>query len=361
MKWLKRVNQYVVRRGAKQTLILGIAFLLGMPLTACKGLENTEIILTTGLSGNQLFKVGTSLCTLPEAFVYVDAYAEQYETVYGVEMWGHDFGGVTLEEYVKNNIISQLATIKAMTLLAEQYEVVLDKVDEEQVEKAAEEYINSLGEEEREWINITKEEAVRLYRDHLLANRVYREITADVNTEVSDDEARIITVQQIFIPVVKETEGGMVPYTEEEKQEAYERAQEAVTQLTEGKEFLTVASVYNQSEQLTYSFGRGEMDPVYEEAAFLLDKDQVSDIVETDQGYYILKCTENLNREATDQNKEKLVAARRDEKFQLVYEELIANTPSEFHTKLWEGVRMDNPSLQNTGVTFFSIYNDYFG
>ena len=338
-----------------------MAVLFGIALTGCSKFENTEIVLTTGLSEDELFKVGHSLCTLPEAFVYIDAYAEQYESIYGVEMWEHDFGGVTLEEYVKNNIVSQLAIIKAMTLLAEQYEVVLDIVDEEQVEKAAEEYVDSLSEEELKLIKITKEDAVRMYTDHLLANRVYREITSDVNEEVSDDAARIITVQQIFIPVVKETEGGSVPYSEEEKQAAYGKALEAKQQLDEGKEFLTVASVYNQSEQLTYSFGRGEMDPVYEEIAFSLDKDQISGIGESDLGYFILKCTENLNREATDQNKEKIVAKRRDEKFQLVYDELIANTPSEFHTKLWEGIRMENPSLRHNGVTFFSIYNDYFG
>lgn len=360
MNWKKITKNENVQRWGKRAAILSLAAMLGMPLIACSKLENTEIVLTTGLSDNQLFKVGNSLCTLPEALIYVDAYTEQYESVYGVEMWEHDFGGVTLEEYVKNNIISQLATIKAMTLLAEQYQVTLDKVDEEQVEAAANEYLDSLSDAEKEWMGVGLEDAVHLYRDHLLANRVYQEITSGVNTEVSDDEARIMTVQQIFIRTFQDGENGPVPYTEEQKQEALGKIQEAQQQLAEGKEFLTVASVYNQAEQTTSSFGRGEKDAAYEAAAFALDREQISDIIETEQGYYILKCTENLDRAATELNKEKLVEQRRDNMFRQVYEKLIANTPSEFHTKLWEGVRMANPSLEHTGVTFFTIYNTYF-
>ena len=65
------------------------------------------------------------MCTLPEAMIYVADYQTQYESVYGVEMWEHDFGGITLEEYVKNIIVSQLASMKAITLLAKDYEVEL--------------------------------------------------------------------------------------------------------------------------------------------------------------------------------------------------------------------------------------------
>jgi len=342
----------------KRALAISLAACLSASLSACSGLENTEIVLTTGLSGDQLFKVGSSLCTLPEAMIYVDSYAEQYESVYGVEMWDHDFGGVTLEEYVKGNIISQLATIKAMTLLAEEYEVVLDKVDKEQVEKAAAEYYESLGEEEIQWMGLSVKDVEQLYEDHLLATRVYEEITRDVNMEVSDDEARIITVQQIFFST-RNADGS--PLSVEELQASYEKAQSVLAQLAEGKEFLTMATIYSQDEQISYSFGRGEKDAVYEEAAFGLEKDQVSGIIETEEGYYILKCTENFDRAATEQNKATMIEKRRDTVFQQVYEELIANTPSEFHTKLWEGVRMENPSQVHTGVTFFSVYNDYFG
>lgn len=337
-----------------------LAVLLTLCLCGCSAFENTEIILTTGLSGDQLFKVGSSVCTLPEAMIYANAYEEQYESVYGVEMWEHDFGGVTLEEYVKDNIIAQLATIKAMTLLAEEYEVALSEQEQADVEKAAKEYYDSLSQEEREWMNLKEEDARGLYRDHLLANRVYEEITQDVNTEVSDDEARIITVQQIFLKTTQEGENGQEPMPEAEKQKVYEKAQELLEQISQGREFLTLASIYNQGGQTTSTFGRGEKDSAYEEAAFALEKDQVSGILETEEGYYILKCTENFDRAATEQNKIAMVEKRRDTIFRQVYDELIANTPSEFNTRLWDTVHFGRSFEERTGKNFFAVYEAYF-
>ena len=83
-----------IRRRAAALLA---AIVLTGSLTGCGTLSNTKIVLTTGLTGDQLFKVGKSVCTLPEAMIYVMDYKQQYENAYGVEMWEHDFGGVTLE------------------------------------------------------------------------------------------------------------------------------------------------------------------------------------------------------------------------------------------------------------------------
>lgn len=38
-----------------------------------------------------------------------------------------------------------------------------------------------------------------LYREYAMADKVYQLIIQDINPEISDDEARKITVQQIFL------------------------------------------------------------------------------------------------------------------------------------------------------------------
>ncbi|MBQ8184209.1 MAG: hypothetical protein IJ036_00315 [Lachnospiraceae bacterium] len=95
--------------------------------------------------------------------------------------------------------------------------------------------------------------------------------------------------------------------------------------------------------------------------AFALEKDQVSPIIETQKGYYILKCTENFNREATEENRVTMLEKRRDTVFSQVYDEFIANEPSEFNTRLWKKVSLENHTLEHTGENFFTIYEKYFG
>lgn len=330
-----------MRQTIKRGLVLCLAAcVLAGGLAGCSHFENTEIVLTTGLTEHQLFKVGSCVCTLPEAMIYVMDYQRQYESVYGVEMWEHDFGGITLEEYVKNIIVSQLAAMKAVTLLAKEYGVELSEAETETVKKAAKEYYSSMGSDAVKYMGLKQEDVESLYYDHVLSRKVYQEITKDVNTEVSDDEARIITVQQIRL-------------------DSRESAEDILEKLSEGKEFMTLASAYSQDSQISYTFGRGEKDAAYEEAAFGLENEGVSGIVEGEDGFYILKCVNNFDREATEANKITMVERRRDEIFSGVYEELVANTPSEFNTRVWEQVHFEDWK-EEISESFLEVYSRYF-
>lgn len=248
-----------IRRGAAALLA---AIVLTGSLTGCGTWSNTKIVLTTGLTGDQLFKVGKSVCTLPEAMIYVMDYKQQYENAYGVEMWEHDFGGVTLEEYVKDTIIAQLASVKAVTLLAKENNVTLSDAEKEKISQAAEEYYSALTDEQKKYMKVEKSDVEDLYAAHVLSKKVYTEITKDVNTEVSDDEARIITIQQIRL-------------------DSLDNAEIVKARLDEGKDFGTVAAAYNRDSQTTVTLGRGEKEAAYEEAAFSLENDQISDVIET--------------------------------------------------------------------------------
>ena len=246
-----------IRRGAAALLA---AIVLTGSLTGCGTWSNTKIVLTTGLTGDQLFKVGKSVCTLPEAMIYVMDYKQQYENAYGVEMWEHDFGGVTLEEYVKDTIIAQLASVKAVTLLAKENNVTLSDAEKEKISQAAEEYYSALTDEQKKYMKVEKSDVEDLYAAHVLSKKVYTEITKDVNTEVSDDEARIITIQQIRL-------------------DSLDNAEIVKARLDEGKDFGTVAAAYNRDSQTTVTLGRGEKEAAYEEAAFSLENDQISDVI----------------------------------------------------------------------------------
>ena len=191
------------------------------------------------------------------------------------------------------------------------------------------------------YMDLELEDVEALYRDHALSGKVYEEITKDVNTEVSDDEARIITVQQIYL-------------------DSPETAQSVKEQLDAGRDFASVASAYSQNSQITWTFGRGEHDEAYDEAAFALENDQVSGIVETADGYYILKCMDNFDQEATEANKVTMVEKRRDELFESVYEQLVAETPSQFSRKLWEKVHFADWTGE-LPPDFLAIYEQYLG
>ncbi len=341
-------------------LLLVMIGVIWVFISGDKKIGDTKIVFTTGFAENEVFKIGSSSCTLPEAMVYMTTAKNQYESVYGVEMWSHDFGGITLEKYLKNMIISQLSQIKSMNLLAKEMDITLSEDEVQLTQKAAKEYYESLNTAEITYMNVNEAVIKQLYTEYALANKVYEQITKDVNPEISDDEARSITVKHILIKTYKVDEkGNKVPFSEEQKNQAYAKAQEALGRAKAGEDFDSLIKIYNEDSKTTYEFGKGVMPDAYEEAAFNLDKDEISDIVETEYGYHIIKCISNFDRDKTDANKITILEQRKSEAFDEVYYSFIGQVSSDFNDKLWDKVTLKVDESITT-MNFFDIYNKYF-
>lgn len=187
-----------------------LASCLLLPLNACSSAEPVKIVLTTGFNKNEIFRLEDTSCTLPELMVYLTTEQNTYESVYGREIWETKSEGAGLEERLKDKVLAEISQIKAMTLLAARREIVLSPEEEELAVQAAGEYYESLNETERSAMGVTSQLIEGMYRDYALADKVYRQIISDINPEISDDEARNITVQHILIKTVTENADGTI-------------------------------------------------------------------------------------------------------------------------------------------------------
>lgn len=345
---------------------MGVFFLcmvFAAALTGCgKKDGSTKVVLMTGFERDEIFRIENISCSLPEIMVYLTNTQNQYERVYGAEIWNTNLEGVTLEENVKDTVLAKIAQVKTMNLLAENYQIVLDVKEQEKAAKAAESYFSSLTDEERELMGVKEATICRMYEEYALAEKVYEFLIKDINPEISDDEARTITVEHILIKTyAKDGTGKRIAYTAEAKAEAYNRAAEvlAMAQDTENHPFEELIQEYNEDSISTYSFGKGEMDPAFEEAAFNLETGEISGIVESEYGYHIIKCLNTFNREETDANKLKIVETRRKEVFGEKYDQFVSTLTRRLNEKLWDEVSFIHNENVNT-TTFFDVYMEYF-
>ena len=345
----------------KRLFVFMFLIILSMVIVGCKDTDgNTKIVLTTGFAENEVFRIGESSCDLPEVMVYLTNMQNQYESIYGGQIWERKIGDETLEKKVKDVVLARLAQIKTMNLLAEQRSVVLTEQEEESVARAAAEYFGSLNEAETSAMGIDEESIKQLYREYALANKVYGQIIEGTNPEISDDEARTVTVSQIFVKTYALGTGGeKVPYTEESRKSAFDKIKNIQKMLRAGESFDELATRYSENGQLTVSLRKGEMDPAYEEVAFELGNGEVSGIIETEDGYYIIQCISTLDREQTDQNKEKIMEQRKEEAFSAIYDEFVLTQIRNLNDELWEQVQFIHDENCKT-TTFFDVFNRYF-
>ena len=349
-------------RNRNRRMAAALLTVLLLLLSGCMdSLKGSKVVLTTGFEKNEVFRIEDMSCTLPEAMVYLINTKNRYESVYGREIWNVSLDGVTLEENIKETVLAQLAQQKTMNLLARQNGVALSEEEEARAMQAAETYFQSLSEEEKSALQITVKDVEELYREYALARKVYQYIIKDINPEISDDEARTITVQYIYFRTcVLDGTGRKIEYSEEEKQEILRKAEEVRFQLkNEEADFEELILKYSDSEEGTCSFGKGEKDQTFEDAAFNLETDEISDIVETPEGYYLIKCISTFNRTETDANKVKIVEKRREEVFGQEYEDFVAALTRNLNEDLWQSVSLAGTENITTS-DFFDVFNKYF-
>ena len=355
MKKYRKVNRWAA------WLLTGI--LCASSLTGCgsdKEESNTKVVLTTGFEKDEIFRIESISCKLPEIMVYLTNTQNQYESVYGSQIWEANVEGVTLEQNIKDTALARIAQIKTMNLLAQEHGVELSKQEQEAVAMAAKTYYDSLNEKEKELMGVDEDIVEGLYAEYALANKVYQFIIRDINPEISDDEARTITVQHVLIKTYAlDGTGAKIDYTSAAKADAYALAQEVLEQAKEGTDFEELIERYSEDNKGTYSFGKGDMEAAFEEAAFNLETGEISDIVETKFGYHIIKCISTFNRTETDANKVKIVEERKKEVFGEEYDTFVQTLTRNLNEELWESVAFIHDA-EVTTADFFDVYGTYF-
>ena len=351
------INKFSIRRLA---VLLGICMLTAFSACGGRGAD-TKVVLTTGFYSDEVFRIENKSCRLPEVMVYLTTLQNQYEEVYGAEIWQTNLDGITLEENVKEMVLAKIAQIKSLNLLAESMEIKLDEEELKKVTLAAEAYYASLNETEIKLMGITSGLIEQLYAEYALAEKVYAHIIKDINPEISDDEARTITVQHILVKTyTTDGRGERVDYSESAKEAAYARAAEAYALAMDGSHtFEELIAQYSEDNVASYSFRKGEMTAAFEKAAFNLGNNEISAIVEDEYGYHIIKCINTFDREETDQNKLKIVEDRKKEVFGEEYDAFVETLTRKLNDEVWEEVTF----LHDENVTtknFFDVYEEYF-
>lgn len=148
-----------------------------------------------------------------------------------------------------------------------------------------------------------KEEFRELIKDQLLVQKVEEDITANLTVTPSEIKTFFRNIPIDSIPLVNskvEIQQIMKipPVSPEQKVAVKEKLRELRRRVLDGENFATLAILYSEDPgsagkggELGF-YGKGELYPEFEAAAFKLMPGEVSDIVETQAGFHIIQMIE---------------------------------------------------------------------
>ena len=152
-------------------------------------------------------------------------------------------------------------------------------------------------------INVTEEDAKKYYEENpkkfeqpeqvrvsnILIKPLLTDPNLDLNVDPNEDKAKAMA-------------------------KAREKAEELLKQLKDGADFAELAKIHSNGPMAPQGgdigfFSRGEMVTAFEDVAFKLEIGQISDVVETEYGYHIIKATDHKEASTIpfDQAKDKII------------------------------------------------------
>lgn len=272
-----------------------------------------------------------------ETMVIVTTERLRYEELYTDKIWDTvvDESGTTFEETLLSQIHDFLKELKTMSRMADEEKVTLSGKERELAKQAAAQYMKELK-NAGESSEIDKDVVESLYEDYWKTEKLVETLTGSVNLEVSDSEAKVITVNEIVLS------------DKDQADEALKKVQ------MEGTDFMTVAKEVSEDQEIEKKISRGLRPEAYEKAAYALATGEISDVIEADGKYYILRCVNDYDEAATKVRKEEMVREKRNEVFYETYSEYAEKVHLAKDDSLWKNLSITDG--ERTSADFFEIF-----
>ncbi len=323
-------------------IISYMAVMLGliMVLSGCGSGNTVERTSTTVLQFN-----GENI-TVGEVYLYANTIADDYERVYGQDVWSlqltrEDGSKTDMKSVTRQDVIEDIVRVKVLLTRAGSMGISLTADDRNDAETETESFWKNLTDAQIEKMELSRDIVKRCMEENILAQKVYDKVIEGAGVEVSDEEARMTTIYDMYFPCFTDQENGtLVRMNAEEKKAQYNKALQAYNTLISPIDEVTERNVealsayYGLSEasyvtaspdELKKTYGKDIADMLYK-----LEDGSYSLVTETEYGYHIFYMVALTDREATDKKKERIERERKNAFFNNRYKDWLRNVDSSY-------------------------------
>lgn len=280
-------------------------------LVGC-GAKSSDTIATFG---NEKVSFGVANFVIKYQKASVDDMYALYANMYGVDsLWSMDMtgSGSTTEATFKSEAMNMLHEMYTLKAHMADYGVELTEEENAKIKEVATAFLAANSQEALEELGATEELVIEVLTLYTIQAKMFDVMTADVDREVSDEEANMRGFSMIEIDLTghNNDESQWVEYTEDElksiKADALamkvELASKSLEDVAKEHNYEVVSNAYHKADT--------SMDEVWLKALNGLAEGEVSDLVETESALYFFRIDKEVDEAATESNRANIIAER---------------------------------------------------
>lgn len=192
----KRIGDHKKRTGySKKIVMFMLAFLLLGSIVFLWSNKNKRIVALNFSDDIAMFITKDDPVSISEFLIYAASVSQEVSATYGDDIWNQTIevnkgDYVTYEEYTRQQICEQIKLTHILSTYANTYNVTLTEEELVLLSSDAEEYHKNLSEANSGSVGIDLSLILQVYKENLLAEKVYKKITSNVEktNEMFQDE-----------------------------------------------------------------------------------------------------------------------------------------------------------------------------
>ena len=303
----------------KITAVLLSTALAASVLTGC-GLNKNEVVATLGSTQVKMGLVNF-MCRYEQAGM-----DDLYRSYFGEDVWQTDLygSGETMEETVKDEVMEYLHELYALADADHMAEYGVELTDEEnaKITEVASTFMAANSKEALNEMGATQDIVEEMLRLFTIKSKMDVAIQETADTEVSDEEAnmRAFTMASAGISTYLDSSTyTYVEYTEDEVAEITEAMDNLYAEIQGGADWETAADELGITVTTdTYDADDDTLEDAVKEALDGLKEGETSSLITTEEAIYIVRLDSECDEEATEENRENIIATRKEDKYEEV-------------------------------------------
>ena len=275
-------------------------------------------------------------------------YDGNFASMFGQDqnIWEQNFfeEDVDSETSVKKSVADSIEEYYLLEKHMSDYKVEITDEELSAMDAAAEKFMEDNTKSAINQLGATKDYVKEMLRLTTIQSKMRNAIHAEVDTEVSDEEAaqKKISYVQAAINSTTDEEGNKVDYTDEEKAEIKQKIETFQKSAKDDFEGAAEEAGYTAS---TATFGDNDesytLDDSVIEAAKKLKEGQISKVISTDDNYYVVRLDSTFDEEATENKKKSIVTDRKNDHYTEGCDKYKEGVKYEINEEEWAKVKFD--------------------
>lgn len=346
-------------KGFKKGVVAAAALAMAATsLTGC-GTKTIDGSATVAVCNEENISMGVvALYTRLQQSQTYSMYASYFGSTEIFSMVMDEESGETYGEQIKDSAMDDIETFYLLRSHAADYDVELTEDELASITAAAETFMAANDADALAATGITQDAVEELMNLYTYQSKMYTAMIADVDTEVSDEEAAQakVTYVEISLDGTTDEDGNTVELTEDEIQAKKDQADAVLTKVVEaGADADMDALAKEVDENLsavssTYDADSTSVDSAIKEAVDGLADGTIVETVITssdETSLYVVRFDTALDRDATDTEKESIISTRQQDDFNAEVEEWLGSAAFEIKEDVWKLLKVNDTQIYN--------------